>query len=271
MTDGASLADRYDAFLIDLDGTIYKGEDAVQGASEAVHRLHASGKKVVFLTNNSGRTPEEIASKLVGIGVEARFPEIVTSALVTAKLLSERGAKTAYVVGMAGIRQALTAAGVTVLEGEPEAAEYVVVGWDKDATYTKLKNAGLLVQRGAKLVATNPDRAYPASDGLWPGAGALLSVITTTTGAEAEIVGKPHTPLCEAALEVAGGGRPLVVGDRLDTDVAAATALGWDSLLVFTGIADPADVDSAAAKPTYVGSDLSALFEPVRAEDLRPG
>lgn len=264
------LADQYDAFLIDLDGTVYKGEDAVQGATEAVHRLHTSGKKVVFLTNNSGRTPEEIASKLVGIGVEARAAEIVTSALVAAKLLSERGAKNAFVVGMAGIREALTAAGVAVLDGEPQAAEYVVVGWDKDATYDKLKNAGLLVQRGAKLVATNPDGAYPAPDGLWPGAGALLSVITTTTHAEAEVIGKPHTPICEVALKVAGGGRPLVIGDRLDTDIAAAAALGWDSLLVFTGIAAPADVQSAAAKPTYVGPDLSALFEPFRAEDLKP-
>jgi len=265
------LSNDYDSFLIDLDGTVYRGETVVENATETVHRLRSAGKHVVFLTNNSGRTPEDVAAKLTGLGIDAKAPEIVTSGLVTAKLLAERGVRTAFVIGMGGIRGALSAAGIDVFDGEPDHVDYVVVGWDKNADYARLKTAGLLVQRGAKLIATNPDGAFPAPDGLWPGAGALLSVITTTTGATAEIVGKPNTPICEAALEQAGGGRPLVIGDRLDTDIAAAATLGWDSLLVFTGIARPGDVSSARVRPTYVGADLSVLLAAVLAEELRPG
>ena len=118
-----------------------------------------------------------------------------------------------------------------------------MVGYDGGATYGSLKRASLLVQRGARLVATNADGSYPAADGLWPGAGALLAVITTTTGAEPEIVGKPFAPLFEAGRRRGGGGRPLVVGDRLDTDIEGAARLGWDSMLVLTGVSGREDVE----------------------------
>src|SRR5439155_23710440 len=144
----------------------------------------------------------------------------------------------AYVIGETGIRTALGQAGIDILEGEPDRADAVVVGWDRSVTYGQLRTAALLVQRGATLVATNGDASYPAPDGKWPGAGAILAAVTTTTGSPAEAeVGKPNPPLFESALERTGGGRPLVVGDRMDTDVAGAAALGWDSLLVFTGVA----------------------------------
>ena len=115
----------------------------------------------------------------------------------------------------------------------------MVVGWDRRADYDKLRRAALLVQRGAQLIATNPDASYPAPDGLWPGAGALLATVTATTGATPEVVGKPNAPLFELARERAGGGRAISIGDRLDTDVAGAARLGWDSLLVLKLLENP--------------------------------
>jgi HAD superfamily hydrolase (TIGR01450 family) len=203
-----------------------------------------------------------VAEKLRGIGIEAETGEVVTSALATAELLAERGGGRAFVIGQDGVREALSDAGIAIVDGDPEEADLVVVGYDGGATYGSLKRASLLVQRGARLVATNADGSYPAADGLWPGAGALLAVITTTTGAEPEIVGKPFAPLFEAGRRRGGGGRPLVVGDRLDTDIEGAARLGWDSMLVLTGVSGREDVERLGIVPTVIAEDVSALLEP---------
>ncbi|MEA2521392.1 MAG: hypothetical protein QOI81_1038, partial [Actinomycetota bacterium] len=142
---------------------------------------------------------------------------------------------------------------------EPE-ADVVVVGFDRGVDYARLRRACLLVERGAALVATNADASFPAADGLWPGAGALLAVVETTTGRTAEVIGKPASPLLEAARARGGGGTPLVVGDRLDTDIAGADGLGWDSLLVLTGVASRRDLGPEGPQPTFVAEDLGALF-----------
>ncbi|HZP90268.1 MAG TPA: HAD-IIA family hydrolase [Actinomycetota bacterium] len=257
-----SLAERYDCFLLDLDGVVYRGDRPVEGAPEAVARLRAAGRRVVFVTNNSSLTPPQVAEKLGRVGVPASPVEVVTSALATADLLASRHERSAFVIGEDGIREALAEAGIEVLDGEPERVDSVVIGWDREVDYAKLRTASILVQRGAALVATNADISYPAPDGLlWPGAGAILLVVTTTTGVQAEVVGKPGTQLFEAGLRRAGGGRPLVVGDRIDTDVAGAAALGWDSLLVLTGISPGSDLESSDVRPTYVARDLAGLFE----------
>ena len=256
------LAERYDCILFDLDGVLYRGEDAVPSAPPTLAELRRRGVRPVFLTNNSSRTPLQVAEKLRGIGIEAEPGEVVTSALATAELLAERGGGRAFVIGQDGVREALSDAGIAILDGDPEEADLVVVGYDGGATYGSLKRASLLVQRGARLVATNADGSYPAADGLWPGAGALLAVITTTTGAEPEIVGKPFAPLFEAGRRRGGGGRPLVVGDRLDTDIEGAARLGWDSMLVLTGVSGREDVERLGIVPTVIAEDVSALLEP---------
>jgi HAD superfamily hydrolase (TIGR01457 family) len=254
------LRERYDAFLFDLDGVLYRGADPIPGAPEAVAALREAGRGIAFMTNNSARTPAAVAERLASAGVPASPEEVVTSAEPTARLLVARGCRSAFVVGEEGIREALGAAGIELRDGEPEAVDAVVVGWDRSADYAKLRTASILVERGAAFVGTNGDASFPAADGTrWPGAGALLAVIATTTGAEPEIVGKPNPPMFETALEHAGGGRPLVVGDRLDTDVAGAASLGWDSLLVLTGISSREDLEHAAVTPTYVADDLSIL------------
>lgn len=253
------LAARYEALLFDLDGVLFRGDETIAGATATASALRDAGARMVFLTNNSSRTPDQVADKLRSHGIEARPSEVVTSALATADLLAARGGGTAFVVGQDGIRRALSAAGLELVDGEPDRADWVVVGVDTEVTYAKLRTACLLVQRGARLIATNPDRSLPVRGSVWPGAGALLAVVTETTGATAEVVGKPFAPLFEAALRRAGGGVPLVIGDRLDTDIAGAALLGWDSLLVLSGVTTHAEIAGSPYAPTFVADDVSVL------------
>ncbi|MGH3033998.1 MAG: HAD-IIA family hydrolase [Gaiellaceae bacterium] len=254
------LADPYDAVLLDLDGVLYRWPEPIPGASEAVAALRKAGKRIAFVTNNSSRTPAQVTERLATVGVDAKLEEVVTSALATATLLAERGVRAAFVVGEEGLLKALADAGIRVVGASSRDVDVVVVGFDRGADYTKLKDASVLVERGASLVASNADPSFPAPGGeSWPGAGALLAAIETTTGRRGEVVGKPEAPLFERALASAGGGLPLVVGDRLDTDIAGASRLGWDSALVLTGTARREDGEASWWKPTFIVDDLTAL------------
>jgi HAD superfamily hydrolase (TIGR01450 family) len=271
----ASLAARHDALLVDLDGVVYRGDRGIPGAGPALDEARGLGARILFITNNSSRTPEQVAETLAALGVQADPEEVLTSGLATAALLRREGwaGRSAFVIGELGVREALRGVGIEVLEGEPNAAELVVIGWDRSVDYAKLRTAALLVQRGARLVATNADRSYPAPDGLWPGAGAILAAVTTTTGASATVVGKPARPMFEAAAEAIAATRPLVIGDRLDTDVSGAAAMGWDSLLVLSGAARPHELLTATALPTYLGPDLGFVLRdppPARFRTARP-
>ena len=254
------LADPYDAILLDLDGVLYRWPEPIPGAADAVATLRDAGKRVAFVTNNASRTPEEVAERLASVGVRAEPTEVVTSALATAAALGGRGVRSAFVVGEGGLIVALQDEGIQVVDGSAEDVGAVVVGFDRDVTYSKLKDASVLVARGVPLIASNTDASFPAPGGeAWPGAGALVAAIETTTGATAELIGKPEAPLLELALDAAGGGRPLVVGDRLDTDVAGAVRLGWDSALVLTGVARREDVERSDWKPTFVVDGVADL------------
>ena len=256
------IADRYDAFLFDLDGVLYRGAEPIEGAAGTIATLRSLGKGLAFITNNSSRTPEAIAAHLTGLGIEARPDEVETSALTTAELLRSRAVVSAYVVGEEGLRTALAAAGLAVVDGGATVADTVVVGWDRGFDYAELATACVLIQRGASLVASNADASYPVEDGLvLPGAGAILAAIQTATGVSAEVVGKPNAPIFRAALDRAGGGRPLVIGDRLDTDIEGARRLGWDALLVLTGVTTRDDLRAAGPMPTYVAERLDRLVE----------
>ncbi len=266
------LAERYDAVLVDLDGVMYRGGEAVPGSAAVVDKVRSLGTPLLFLTNNSSRTPEAVAAKLDEMGVPASPTEILTSAVATAVMLENEGVsgQTAFVVGEEGIKKALAGVGVSLREGEPQSVDLVVMGIDRSADYAKLRTAALLVERGARLIATNGDGSYPAPDGLWPGAGALLAAIVATTGASPVIVGKPSRPLFAAAQKMTGARTPLVVGDRLDTDIAGAAAMGWDSLLVWTGAAQPMELVRTGQLPTYIGSDISVLLHDVAPARSRP-
>jgi glycerol 3-phosphatase-2 len=254
------LADPYDVILLDLDGVLYRWPDPIAGAADAVAALRGAGKRLAFVTNNSSRTPAQVAERLGSVGVTASPEEVVTSALVTATILSERGIRSAFVVGEEGLVEALAAAGIEAVHEPADGPDVVVVGFDRGADYTKLKDASVLVERGIPLVASNADPSFPAPGGeSWPGAGALLAVIETTTGARAEVFGKPEPPLFERALASAGGGRPIVVGDRSDTDIAGAVRLGWDSALVLTGATRRDEVEGSPWRPTFVLDDVTGL------------
>ena len=254
------LADPYEAILLDLDGVLYRWPEPIPGAAEAVAALRRTGKRIAFVTNNSSRAPAQVVERLASVGVDAKPEEVVTSALATATILAERGIGSAFVIGEEGLLGALAEAGIAVVNASSDEVDVVVVGFDRGADYMKLKDASVLVERGASLVASNADPSFPAPGGeSWPGAGALLAAIETTTGTRGEVFGKPEAPLFERALASAGGGRPLVVGDRLDTDIAGASRLGWDSALVLTGDARREDVKGAPWTPTFVLDDLSGL------------
>jgi glycerol 3-phosphatase-2 len=259
------IVDRYDAFLFDLDGVLYRGSEPIPAAAEALEGIRRRGKRVAFMTNNSARTPDEVAAHLASVGVAAAVEEVETSALATARLLTDRGVGSAFVLGERGLTTALRDASIALVDdatAKEDAADAVVVGLDRGLTYDRLRDAAVLVAAGASFVASNADASFPAEDGVaWPGAGAIVAAIETTTGVRADVVGKPHAPLLRAALARAGGGVPLVIGDRLDTDIAGAAGLGWDSLLVLTGISTRADVDHqpTSLRPTYVAEDLRVL------------
>ena len=275
--------ERYDAVLCDLDGVVYRGDQIVGDAPVVLDEVRAAGSPVVFLTNNSSRTVDEVASKLREMGVQADPAEVVSSAIATAAMLrrdgtvtgppeagTKRDRPTAFVIGRRGIRTALEDAGVEILDGTPDRTDLVVVGFDPDTNYAALRTAGLLVQGGARLIGTNPDGSYPAPDGLWPGAGALLAAVVATTRAVPTVVGKPARPMFEAAAESARARHPLVVGDRLDTDIAGARAMGWDAMLVLTGASSPRDLVRSGALPHYVGTTIQALVAVAPRVEIRP-
>lgn len=272
-TAGDSLADRYEAFLLDMDGVLYRGDVPIEGAGEAVRDLRRRGRRVVFITNNSARTPQAVAEALDSLGVPASPDEVVTSAQaavpLVADLIGPEG--TVYALGEEGVRTALREGGMVLLEGEPDRADAVVVGWDRQASYDSLRVASVLVQRGARLVATNADASYPAPGGeLWPGTGALLAAIEETTGTTAVVAGKPHRHLFDAALDRTGTKNALVVGDRLETDVAGASAAGLDSALVLTGAAETSHLLDHDVLPVAILKDLSLLSDHRPETRIRP-
>jgi HAD superfamily hydrolase (TIGR01457 family) len=258
----AVIAEAYNAFLFDLDGVLYRGDRPIAHADATVARLRALGKGIAFVTNNSSRTPDDVAAHLGSVGIDARPDEVETSALTAAAELPGRGVRTAFVIGEQGLRTALADAGIEVVPADA-AADAVVVGWDRSFTYDALRAASVAVQRGAAVFATNADASYPAPDGgTWPGAGSLVAAVETATGVRATVFGKPNPPIFEAARRRAGGGRALVIGDRIDTDIEGARRVRWDSALVLTGISTRDDLATSGIAATYVLDDLSVLLRP---------
>lgn len=268
-----SLAKSYDLVIVDLDGVVYLGAEAVRGAPEALQDTVDSGVEVAYVTNNASRSAEEVAALLVSLGVPARPDQVLTSAAAVAQLLARDlppGAPV-LIVGAPALRDAIAAVGLrpvlpadngTGTEPRPVA---VVQGWGPDVGWRDLAEACVALRAGATWVATNTDVTLPSPRGPLPGNGSLVTVLRVALSREPDlIVGKPQPVLFHIAAERAGARRTLVVGDRLDTDVEGAARAGMDSLLVFTGVSGAADVLRAARshRPTYLAADLSALSEP---------
>lgn len=247
----------YNGYLIDLDGTVYNGTEKIPAAVEFVKVLNEKKIPYLFLTNNSTKHPRDVAEKLRAMDIEATENQVLTTSMATAKYVSEQhpGAKV-YPIGEEGLILALEAEGLVLTDDDPD---YVVMGLDREITYEKLSIGALAIRNGAKFVATNGDIKLPSERGFLPGAGSVISVLSVTTEIEPKFIGKPEPIMVEQALEVLGTNKAetLMVGDNYYTDILAGINAGVDSLLVFTGVTKPADLQAVEKQPTYTIQSLT--------------
>lgn len=252
-----------DALICDMDGVLFRRDDPIAGAAEAVGRFRGRGARVLFCTNNSRYSVDEYLAKLDGFGIPCDPSDLLTSGLVTAETLGARGfgGRRAMVVGGVGVRDALRDSGLAVAEGEStEGIDLVVVGWDPEFDYGVLARAADAVRGGAVFVATNADATFPAPHGLLPGAGSILAAVETASGRKAEVMGKPHRPMTDAiTARVSGCRNVAIVGDRPDTDLAAGDVMGWTKVLVLSGVTSRDEAGSVRPRPDVVLDSLADL------------
>ena len=242
---------KYKGYLIDLDGTMYKGTERIESASDFVKNLREHGIPYLFVTNNSSRTPAQVAEKLMGFDIPAEEKLVFTTSQATANYIYEqKNNASVYVIGEEGIRTAIEEKG---LQFAGEDADFVVVGIDRSISYEKLAVACLAVRNGATFVSTNGDIAIPTERGLLPGNGSLTSVITVSTQTKPIFIGKPESIIMEQALKVLGTANEetLMVGDNYDTDISAGMNAGIDTLLVHTGVTTKELLAGYDRMPTY--------------------
>jgi HAD superfamily hydrolase (TIGR01450 family) len=255
----------------DLDGVIWRGDDAIRGAAGAVARLRAAGFRLAFMTNNSSGRVSDYTAKLAGVGIAAVADDVLTSAQAAGSMLASSlppGAKVHTLAGP-GVTEALTVAGIELVDDGPAAA--VVVGFTHDFDFPRLARAADIVRDGARLIATNLDPTYPAAHGLLPGAGSLVAAVATASGARPEVAGKP-APATVALVRQRLGDSGVVIGDRPSTDGALAAALGWPFALVLSGVAgSPGEEAVPDPPPPFVAADLAALAPVLIERYIRPG
>jgi HAD superfamily hydrolase (TIGR01450 family) len=262
---------RYDLAMLDLDGVVYVGADPVPGAPQHVAAAREAGMRIAFITNNAARPPATVAEQLRGLGVAADPDDVVTSAQAAARLLGERlgpGARV-VVLGAEGLVEAVSAAGLEPVEVEDD-AEAVVTGYGPDVRWRHIMRAGVRIRDGLWWVACNTDLTIPTAYGVAPGHGVLVETLRRFSGVDPEVAGKPARPLLDETVRRCGGERPLMVGDRLDTDIEGAHAAGVDSLLVLTGVTGLAELVGAGPelRPTYLAADLAGLDRPHAAPEV---
>ncbi len=260
----APLLAGYDVALLDCDGVVYLGPDAAPHAPEAVAAARARGLRFAFVTNNASRTPDQVAEHLTRLGVPARPEDVVTSVMAAMRLLAAALPAPARVLvaGAQGLREAVAGAGYEVVASADDHPDAVVQGYDPTIDYPRLAEAALAVHRGAVWVATNDDAVVPTHRGPLPGMGSLVALISAATGRRPEVAGKPHPAMHAESVRRSGARAPLVVGDRLDTDIEGANRAATASLLVLTGITGPEDLLAAPPhrRPTYLAEDLRGLL-----------
>jgi 4-nitrophenyl phosphatase len=256
--------------ILDMDGVLWRGETALPGVVDFFATLRRKGIGVVLATNNATKVAAQYKEKLAGLGVDIAADRILTSAEATAGYLSEQypAGTTAYVVGESGLEVALRNREFNLLQsdgyvGEGEHADVVVVGFTRHVCYPQLASAAHLVNNGARFVGTNPDVTFPSEWGPLPGAGSLLAFLQAATGQEPLIVGKPNRAIFHEALARLGGTpqNTVMVGDRLETDIAGAQAAGLDTILLLSGVTGRQELDESDLKPDHVFDDLRALAQ----------
>ncbi|MFJ3793574.1 HAD-IIA family hydrolase [Kitasatospora sp. NPDC090091] len=271
---GRPLTEAYDTALLDLDGVVYAGPDAIEHAVESLDAARAAGMRLAYVTNNASRPPRVVAEHLTELGVAAEPGDVINSAQAAARVVAEKvpaGAKV-LVVGGAGLEEALAERGLVPVRTLAEEPLAVVQGFDPSVGWQHLAEASFAIQRGLPWVASNLDLTVPQARGIAPGNGTLVAAVRAATGVEPEVAGKPLPPMHRETVLRTGARRPLVVGDRLDTDIEGAFNGGVDSLLVFTGVTTPAQLLAAPAehRPTYLSADLRGLLVPHSATVGQP-
>ena len=287
------LAQRFGVYLFDLDGVLYAGSKPIPGAPEQLARLRETGAAIGYVTNNAARTPSEVAEKLSTLDIPATPSQVVTSAQAAAAMLAAEfpAGTRILVIGGAGLTQAVSERGLTPVYQADDGPEAVVQGFHPDLGWRALAEGAYAVAGGARWIATNTDRTLPTDHGFAPGNGALVETIVIATDRRPSIAGKPERPvfdealarlgtvrsaelavpartICSAEPDAGDAGRTaLVIGDRLDTDIAGARNAGLSSLLVLTGVTGLRDLVDAPRqhRPSYVACDLAGLFRPYRA------
>lgn len=253
------------ALIIDMDGVIWKGDAPIGDLPSTFRKIRERGLRFVFATNNGTKSPEEYQEKLRTLGVEIEPSQVVTSALGIAFMLDReypKGTKI-FMIGENGICAALEEMGFEILSVErAQEAQIFVMGIDRGINFQKVAEATLLVRNGIPFYATNTDRTFPTPRGEIPGAGAWLSIITTATGVDPIVAGKPYPFLMELALEKLGTKKEetLVVGDRLETDIAAGQRVGCPCALVLSGVSTREEADQWTPKIDMVADDLASLI-----------
>jgi len=270
-----ALAVMFDLALVDLDGVAYRGPEPIEHAAQSLVAARAAGLDLVFVTNNASREPESVADQLTALGIPAAPSDVLTAAQAAAAVLAERLAPgdAVLVVGGAGLVTAVRAAGLRVVTSADEEPLAVVQGFAPTVGWPQLAEAAYAVQRGAWFVASNLDLTLPNERGMAPGNGSLVGVVRTATGVAPVSAGKPEPTLFHLAVARRGATRPLVVGDRLDTDLAGARAAGYPGLHVLTGVSSARDAVLAVPteRPSFLGADLRSLLEPHPAPEPDAG
>jgi len=261
-----ALAAPYDVLLLDLDGVIYISGIAIPGAPEALRRAKEAGAHLAYVTNNASRTPAAVAALMSGMGAPAAEEDVVTSAQAAARLLADKlpPKSKVLVIGALALRLAVRERGLIPVSTAADDPQAVVQGYGPGIDYGSFAEGGLAVRAGALFVGTNADSTLPGQRGTQPGNGSLLRVIEHATGITPQIAGKPAPPLHRESVIRTGARRPLVIGDRLDTDIEGAYNTGTDSLLVLTGVDGPRSLVLAPPpdRPTYIAETLDALLQP---------
>ena len=262
----STLAGAHDALLVDLDGTLIRGSEPIPGAAAALER---SGLPVVYVTNNASRSPGATASHLRDLGFRADAGDVMTSAQAAVVMLGEHVApgSSVLVVGHDSFRDLAEAAGYRVVRSADDAPDAVLQGLSRELTWADLAEGCLAIRRGVPWVASNMDTTLPTERGLLPGNGSLVAALRAATDRDPVVAGKPAAGVLLAAADLVGASRPLVIGDRLDTDIQGAVAAGMSSLMVLTGVHGPTDLLAAdeLCRATHLAPDLGALSDPAEA------
>lgn len=248
------LLDNYDALLADLDGTVYEGGRPVDGALEAL-----TGRRVMYVTNNASRAPEVVADALTSMGIDTKPEQVLTSAQAACTLAAERLGTTdahAYVIGAQSFKDLVTRAGFTVVDSADENPEVVFHGHSPDNSWVTLSEGALAIRNGARYVASNLDTTLPTERGLLVGNGSMVAAVVSATGVEPVSAGKPGPDMFRVAAERMGATKPLVIGDRLNTDIAGGIAAGYDTLCTVTGVSGHYELLTTPHRPSFIAGNL---------------